>query len=98
MPKADRQPYVRTIFVCINERPPGQDSCGGRNSRPLQEALKAHVREKGLAKKVRITRTLCLGQCAIGPNIAIMPDNVWYHHATPEDIEEIKALFIDPLP
>ncbi|MBI2058869.1 MAG: (2Fe-2S) ferredoxin domain-containing protein [Nitrospirae bacterium] len=97
MPRPEKIPFDRVIFVCVNERPAGEDACAPRGSKPLQEELKAYAKSKGLKGRLRVSRVMCLGQCALGPNIAIMPDNVWYHRATKDDLAEIKRRFIDPL-
>lgn len=97
MSEENGSPFERIIFVCVNERPAGEDACAGRNSKPLQESLKAYVKQKGLKGRVRVSRVMCLGRCEVGPNIAIMPDNVWYAHVAPKDLDEIKRLYIDPL-
>ena len=81
--------YLRTIFICCNEREPGEAACANRGSRDLQKALKQYVKENGLREKIRITRSLCLGLCSEGPNICIQPENVWYNHVNNEDIPKI---------
>ena len=39
-------------------------------------------------KRVKVVKTSCLGQCAIGPNIFIVPDNIWYTFSCIEDIDD----------
>jgi len=63
----------------------------------IREELKAYAKEKNLKGIVRVSASQCMDKCAIGPNIMIFPDNVWYTKATAEDIEEIKRTYIDPL-
>lgn len=84
-----KKPYEKTVFVCVNERPAGQDACANRNSRPIYEKLKAHVREAGLKGKVRVSRVYCLGLCSVGPNVAVFPENAWYSNVHEEDVDEI---------
>lgn len=41
--------------------------------------------------KVRVSKSGCLGRCAIGPCIVIYPEAVWYTYASLEDLDEIIA-------
>jgi (2Fe-2S) ferredoxin len=91
------KPYERIIFVCCNEREPGEAACANRGSRALQEELKAYMKSKNLKGRCRVSRSLCLGLCDVGPNLCIMPENVWYRGVRPEDLAEIERTWIDPL-
>jgi NADP-reducing hydrogenase subunit HndC len=89
MEQAPRPPYDKIIYICINERPAGEDSCGGRASADIAKKIKESVKSMNLPVKIRVSRTQCLGLCEIGPNVAIFPDNVWYHRVRLEDVPEI---------
>ena len=89
-------PYERTIFVCCNEREPGEDACANRGSAQLQKDLKAKVKELGLNGRIRVSRSMCFGLCSEGPNICVMPDNVWYRGVGPADLPTIIARHIAP--
>ena len=39
--------------------------------------------------RIKVVKTSCLGQCAYGPNIFIIPDNIWYTFSSLEDIDEL---------
>ncbi len=97
MREAPKAPFERVLFVCCNERPPGEDSCGTRGSAELQKKLKEYAKSKGLQGRCRVSRAMCLGLCAIGPNVCVMPENVWYHGVSDADLEEIRRKWIDPL-
>ena len=88
-------PYERLILVCCNQRDPGEAACANRGSVELHKALKEQVKAKGLADRIRVTRSLCLGQCEKGPNICVMPENAWYHHVKAEDLPAIAARHVD---
>ena len=90
-------PYRRTIFVCCNERDPGEAACANRGSRELQKKLKEYVKERGLQGKIRVTRSLCFGLCAVGPNICAQPENVWYNDVREQDLPNLIREWIDPL-
>ena len=72
MEEMEQPPYGRTIFVCCNEREPGEAACANRGSRELREQLKQYVKEKGLKAKIRVTRSLCLDLCAQGKMKAVV--------------------------
>jgi len=91
------KPYERILLVCCNEREPGEAACANRGSREIQEKLKAYMKSKNLKGRCRISRSLCLGLCDVGPNLCIMPENVWYQGVTPGDLEEIQKRWIDPM-
>lgn len=38
---------------------------------------------------VTVQASGCLGQCSIGPNVRILPDEIWYARLTPADVEAI---------
>jgi (2Fe-2S) ferredoxin len=90
-------PYERTIFVCCNEREPGEDACANRGSAALQKELKAMVKDRGFKGRVRVSRSMCFGLCAEGPNICIMPDNIWYRNVSRADLSAIMAKHVEPL-
>ncbi|HEX7899032.1 MAG TPA: (2Fe-2S) ferredoxin domain-containing protein [Planctomycetota bacterium] len=91
------KPFERLILVCCNERQPGEAACANRGSGEFQKKLKEYAKSKGLQGKVRVSRSLCLGLCEKGPNICVMPDNVWHAGVTEKDLEEIKKRWIDPM-
>jgi (2Fe-2S) ferredoxin len=92
----DRPAYERVIFICCNEREPGQAACANRGSRELQEKLKQFVKDRGLRARIRVSRALCFGLCELGPNLCVQPENVWYNGVGPQDLPEIVRRHIDP--
>jgi (2Fe-2S) ferredoxin len=64
------------LFVCVNERAPGDplgEGCGARGQR-VYERLKDEVRQHGDVQTVWVTRTHCLGVCpAEGCTVAVWP-------------------------
>lgn len=84
-----RVPYQKILFVCINKREPNQTCCSHRGSESLAASLKARIKELGLSRVVRVSKSGCQDLCAKGPNVMVFPDYIWYHGVTPEDIERI---------
>jgi len=79
--------FKKYIFVCENERDSGV--CCAPEGMKIRESLKKAVKERGLASKIRVSRTGCLDVCAKGPNVLIMPDNIWCKGVSPGDLDEI---------
>jgi (2Fe-2S) ferredoxin len=78
--------FERHVFVCTRgEWCPSIDGDGIG----VHAALKAAVREAGLADQVRVNHSGCFSQCGNGPMAVVYPDAVWYSALTPDDAEEI---------
>lgn len=59
-------------------------SCERNHSPEVLAALRA-IAPKG----VLISSSGCLGQCASGPTVQVMPDETWYCRVRPDDAAEI---------
>ncbi len=79
--------FQKYIFVCENKRPEG-DCCSEAGAK-IRELLKEKVKQRGLSKKIRVSRSGCLDVCSEGPNVLLMPDNIWFKRVTENDLEEI---------
>ena len=88
MPKPERH-----ILVCLNSRPPGnpKGSCMDKGAEAVFDALKAMVKDRGLAERVIVNRTSCLKHCSRGVTVAVYPENVWYAGVTTDDVSEIVS-------
>lgn len=80
--------FSKYLLVCENERQDGRCSCAPAGNQ-IREKLKQLVADRGLAKKVRVSRTGCLDVCEDGPNVLLMPDNIWFKRVTEADLEGI---------
>ena len=81
----------KLILVCLNERADGRASCLPRGAAEVHARLKGWVREHGLSGRVRVSRTGCLDQCALGVTVVVLPEFCWYGEVTPEDADRIIA-------
>ena len=79
--------FVKYIFVCENLRE--KDSCCGVPGARIRERLKEAVKQRGLSDKIRVSRAGCLDVCSEGPNVLLMPDNIWFKRVQEEDAETI---------
>jgi (2Fe-2S) ferredoxin len=83
------------LFICINKKIE-KKCCALFNSEYIADYLKEKINAKRHLFKnhthVKVVKTSCLGKCAIGPNIFIIPDNIWYTFSCIEDIDELIDL------
>lgn len=87
--------FKKHLFVCENSREEGR--CCAPDGNRLREALKKSVKEKGLADRIRVSRSGCLDVCAEGPNVLLMPDNVWFKRVGDGDVEPIVRRALEGL-
>ena len=85
--ESSKPTFIKYIFVCENHRE--KDTCCGAPGIRIREQLKETVKQKGLSGKIRVSRTGCLDVCSEGPNVLLMPDNIWFKHVEEKDIEVI---------
>lgn len=84
------QPKFRKyLFVCENEREEG--ACCNPQGARIREILKNTVKERGLAGKIRVSRSGCLDVCAEGPNVLLVPDYVWFKRVSEKDVDAILS-------
>src|SRR5512140_2152959 len=82
----------RYLFVCVNRRPDGvpKGSCAARGAVEVHAALKASLKERGLAKvEARACTSSCIDVCWAGPAIAVEPDGYFYGRVTLADVPAI---------
>ena len=93
-----RVPYQKILFVCINQREPGEACCADRGGEPIAEALKARVKALKLSGKVRVSKSRCHDVCAQGPSVMLFPDYTWYSGVTLDDVERIVQDAVHDIP
>lgn len=82
--------FHKHIFICTNERPPGERrSCGEQHGMALVAAFKKSLKERKLPIRVRAQRAGCLDICNFGPTLVIYPEGVFYVNVQLNDVEEI---------
>ena len=89
-----QQPYVRQMYVCINNRHGESPSCGYSGGEEMIEELKKVCKERNLKGKIRAAKSGCMDLCAFGPNIMIWPEGIWFMKVTKEDISQIVENFL----
>ena len=87
-------PYRRQIFVCTNDAKGEKASCGDHKGEEIFRNLREIAKIKKLHPMVRVAQAKCLGQCNLGVNIMIYPENVWLKHVMIEDVPGIAEKYI----
>ena len=79
------------LFLCTNKRADGHPKgcCMSGGADKVQQRFAEILIRDNLRDRMRLVRTSCLDNCATGPTLAVYPDDVWYQHVQPEDVEEI---------
>ena len=96
--ESTRSPYIKQIYVCVNQREAGAVSCSGTgNGEAIREKLKAYVKANGLKGRVRVSASGCMDLCAKGSNVMVYPDERWYRGVTLEDVDKIIEAELAPL-
>jgi (2Fe-2S) ferredoxin len=83
--------FQRHVFVCVNERPPGNPKgcCKEKGAAEVRDEFKKQLYALGLKGVVRANNSGCLDQCATGVTVVVYPEQVWYGHVTVADVPEI---------
>jgi NADH-quinone oxidoreductase subunit F len=80
---AEQAKYERTVLVC------GGAGCVSSNCLAISEALKAELAGAKLDKKVKYIQTGCMGTCALGPVMLVMPEETYYVSLTTDKVKRI---------
>lgn len=83
--------YKNHLFVCTNQKPPGKTCCAQTGGEPFFAYLKKALQTEGMygPNQCRVSKSGCLGRCALGPCLVIYPEGVWYSYGSFADIDEI---------
>ncbi len=79
------RPLRKHVLVCTNA------DCADRGSVSLVDELRRLVKEEGLDRDIRVTRTGCMGRCGEGPTVVVYPDGIWYRGVRREDAGDLVA-------
>ncbi len=74
---------TRHVLVCVG------GGCLASGSAEIARAFRENLSKHGLAKKVQVVETGCMGPCAAGPVARVMPDDVFYQGLKPSDVAEV---------
>ena len=77
------KPFDKHVLICANA------DCAERGSIALIDSLRRQIKAVGKSRKIRVTRTSCMGRCGEGPTVAVYPDGVWYRGVNESDSEDL---------
>ena len=92
--KEQKTPYQKQIFVCVNDKKGEKPSCGDHQGEAIFTELRRIAKERGLHPNIRVAQAKCLGQCNMGTNIMIYPDNIWFSGVTLENVSELANQYL----
>ena len=82
--------YSHSILVCAGA------GCVSSNCYDVSDAVKDEIARLSVSDSVRVIETGCMGTCAVGPVMLILPERVFYTELTPETAREVvRAHLID---
>lgn len=82
--------YAHHILVCASLGCPG--------SKEIIAALRQAIADDQAEERILVRKAGCMGLCAAGPVVLILPEEMYYQKVTPEDaVEIISALGKEPV-
>ncbi len=75
--------YAFRILIC------GGAGCISSGCAAIRRSVEEALAEHGLADKTLVQETGCIGTCAVGPVMLILPQRVFYTDLTPEKVGKI---------
>ena len=81
--QAETAQYKYQILLCAGA------GCVSCNCDKVAAAIKSEVAAMGLSHQVKMEETGCIGTCALGPVLLILPERTFYTLVEPENVHEI---------
>ena len=75
--------YTHLCMVCYGT---GCMSSGCKN---VRDAMVEELEKAGLSDKVAVIERGCMGTCAVGPVVYVLPDETYYTEMTPERVKDV---------
>lgn len=79
----NQEKYKYQILIC------GGTGCISSNCAAIEAAVKEELKAQGIEKNVKVYQTGCMGICALGPLMMVLPDRTFYTKLNPEKAKEI---------
>ena len=88
--------YKQHLFICTNQKIEGKPCCANSGGEPFFDYLKKKLVAHELhgPGKIRVSKSGCLGRCALGPAMVVYPEGTWYTYASFLDIDEIISMHL----
>ena len=85
--------YKYQALVCYST------GCLSSGCKAVRDAMVEEIEKKHLDKQVAVIEAGCMGTCAVGPVVYILPDETYYTEMTPEKVRDVvKRHFIGGKP
>ena len=85
--------YQYQCLVCFGT------GCVSSKCEVIRDTLVEELEKLGLTDKVAVVETGCIGTCAVGPILYVLPDETYYTEMTPEKVRDIvKSHFAEGKP
>ncbi|WP_367606463.1 ferredoxin [Legionella sp. W05-934-2] len=83
--------YQKHVFVCNNQKMNGKKCCADSGAADAFSYVKERLMQldRHGPDKIRVSKSGCLGRCAMGPCLVIYPEGVWYTYQNQADLDEI---------
>mgnify|MGYP001552334346 CR=1 FL=1 len=81
--------YEHTIHICAGT------GCASAKSMDLLKNLKAAIKAASVEETISPKMVGCMGLCAEGPVVSILPDDILYRQVQPEDADEIVNALVN---
>ncbi len=72
--------FEKTVLVCAGA------GCVSSNCGAVSEAFKEEVSQNGFDDKIKVIETGCMGLCAVGPVMLVLPERIFY-----TNLDAVKA-------
>ncbi len=92
--KTEKCPFEKQIFVCTNDAKGEKASCGDTHGEEIFRQLRQIAKDRGHHPNIRVAQAKCLGKCGLGTNIMVYPDNTWYSHVGPADVQALADKYL----
>lgn len=81
--KEEQEKFKHRLHVCAGT------GCVSSQSEQVLKAFEDEVKARGLEAEILIKQVGCMGLCAAGPIVSVLPDKLLYKEVTPEDASVI---------
>jgi NADH:ubiquinone oxidoreductase subunit E len=81
--------YKHMIHICAGT------GCASAKSMDLLKNLNTAIKSKGVDNTIQAKMVGCMGLCAEGPVVSILPDDILYGQVGPEDAQDIIDALIN---
>ena len=76
-------PYKLHILVC------NDSDCSEKGAQQTYDALRQLVKDRNLKDVVKVSKSTCLDDCELGPNVLVYPQGTMYNSVKPENAKTI---------